>query len=53
MAAPTPAEIERILHAIDTATWESDYVDSIRMEEEQISGTRYKIILNDEPASER
>ena len=47
------AEIDRILHAMDTATRESDFVDSIRMEEELIEGTRYKIILNDAPASDR
>jgi hypothetical protein len=50
MSAPTQQEIERLLAAQDRATRESDYADTIKMDYQQIEGTRYKFRLSETPA---
>lgn len=47
MSAPTQEEINRLLAAEDNAERESSFAESIRMDAQQISGTRYRIRLNE------
>ena len=51
MAAPTEKEIERIIRTAEQAEEDSDYVDSIKMDTQQIIGTRFKFRIS-EAASE-
>ena len=53
MAEPTQAEVERIIVAVDRATKESDFAESVKMDTQQIEGTRYKFRLSEESASDR
>lgn len=47
MAAPTEKEIERIIRTAGQAEEESDFVDSIKMDTQQITGTRYKFRISE------
>ena len=42
MSAPTEKEIEKLINAKDRAEKDSNYTDSIKMDVQQITGTRYK-----------
>lgn len=48
MAEPTPQEVSRLIAAKDRATRDSEYVESLNFEAQQITGTRYKIKLTEE-----
>ena len=46
MSAPTQQEITRLLNAIDRDQRDSDYVDAIKFDAQQIEGTRYRFRLS-------
>lgn len=46
MSAPTQQEITRLLNAIDRDQRDSDYVDAIKFDDQQIEGTRYRFRLS-------
>lgn len=52
MAEPTQQEVTRIISAVDNATRESDYADTVKMDAQLISGTRYKFRFS-ETSNER
>ena len=47
MAAPTQQEIDRLINAVDRAQKDSDYVDAIKMDVQNIDGTRYRFRLSE------
>lgn len=46
MATPTEKEIERIIRTAGQAEEDSDFVDSIKLDAQQITGTRYKFRIS-------
>ena len=49
----TASQATRILTAIDRADRERAYADSLQMNAQQITGTRYRIRLNEKPSKDR
>lgn len=49
----TTPQVIRILHAIDRADRDGAYAESLRMDAQQIEGTRYRIRLNEKPIKQR
>lgn len=49
MAAPTEAEINRVIRTKEQAISESERIEAIRMDEQNISGTRYRFRISEEP----
>lgn len=46
MATPTEKEIERIIRTAGQAEEDSDFVDSIKLDAQQITGTRYRFRIS-------
>lgn len=52
MATPTEKEIERIIRTAGQAEEDSDFVDSIKLDAQQVIGTRYRFRINEAPENE-
>ena len=48
MAAPTEAEIDRIVAGVNNANRAADYADTVVFEPTLIEGNRYKYVLTNE-----
>jgi len=49
----TASQAGKIVTALDRAERERAYAESLKMDAVQISGTRYRIRLNEKPAKDR
>ena len=49
----TAKQATDIIHMVDCYQREKAFVESLRLEGEQITGTRYKVIINERPTKER
>lgn len=47
MASPTQQEVTRLIAAKDRATRDSEYVETLNFEAQQIKNTRYRIKLTE------
>lgn len=48
MAAPTQQEVTAVIVANDRAEAAADFVDSIKLDTQQIEGTRYRFRMTEE-----
>ena len=51
MAAPTEREVTRIIVAVDRATRDCEYAESIKLDMQQITGTRYSFRISEHAES--